>query len=181
MKTPAGMTERETVAVINRVIVKVAPKYRFGYHTDEDMIQYAFIEAIKVINAGKFRPPPGGNVAKQLEVFLRVHIPLRLLNLIRKQSCRYANRETVLNQTKYNLMHPLLAGDDITYVGTAEEDYEAVEREELIVKIRSSLTPTELKDFLKLMGGATVPKPRKEALYERLLDILLGDENEKAS
>ena len=72
------MTEQEVLAAIDKVANVLGPKFRFGYHSNDDMKQYAKLEAIKGI--GVFDASKG-----KLETFLWTHVRNRLSNLKRDQ------------------------------------------------------------------------------------------------
>ena len=40
-----GLSEQEIIEIINRISSRLGPKFRFGYHTNEDMRQQASLFA----------------------------------------------------------------------------------------------------------------------------------------
>ena len=179
MFIPEGLTEDEVIEIMNIASRKVAKKYRFGYLSNEDMEAHGVLEAIKVLNAGKFNPKPDGDLKKQLLGFLIIHIRNRCSNLRRKHSFRYASPDSINNQHKFLIMHPLQIhshglGDSNMF--SREGDVEdAFDYGELIEKIRSNLSIPLLKDYLKLTNGVKISASRKKILLERLKEILYGD------
>jgi len=76
MNIPQGMTESEVLDTIEKISHSLAGKFKFGYHSYDDMKQYAFMYGIDGLNS--YDPAKG-----QLENFLRSHIRNRLFNLKR--------------------------------------------------------------------------------------------------
>ena len=76
MKIPEGMTEQEVLDIIERVAIGLGYKFRFGYHSQDDMKQEARIEAIKGLE--KYEPSKG-----KLNTFLYTHVKNRLANFKR--------------------------------------------------------------------------------------------------
>ena len=78
MKIPEGYTEQEVVDIIDRVVNRIAHKFKFGYHTIDDMKQYGRMEAIMGIEKDY-------NPDLPLENFLYSHVHNRLFNIKRNQ------------------------------------------------------------------------------------------------
>lgn len=75
--------EEEIVRVIQNVARTIAPQFRFGYHSVEDMEQEGIMEALKVLETDKY------DVSRPLGNFLYVHVHNRLSNFRRKHYMRH--------------------------------------------------------------------------------------------
>lgn len=131
----SGYTESEVVNIIYNVANRLSYKYKFGYHSREDIVQQAALIAVKCLDGGdNGKKKISYDYSYPLENFLYVHIKNRLFNyrrdnyerLVRPcQSCdSFVNGECVAfnidkleckaycgwynrNQTKKNLMSPI--------------------------------------------------------------------------
>jgi hypothetical protein len=72
---PEGITETDFINMTDKIVRSIAMKFRFGYHSNEDMMQQGRFIAIKAISDGKFDESKGS-----LESFLWSHIRNRLSN-----------------------------------------------------------------------------------------------------
>lgn len=166
-----------------KIMTKVANEkkktWRFGYHSESDIVQQVYMHCIKVLNENKFVPRGEKPVETQLLNFLRIHTRNKLSNDIRNTMYRYAQPDSKNNATKWNLMHTLkIYSQNLQHSEIFAFDNEAegeIDKEQLIRKIRESLTIDQLKDFLKLQNDVKIPKARQTALCERIREIL-GDD-----
>lgn len=109
MKIPVGLTEDRTVAIMYAVSERVGPRFRFGYHSNEDMVQYAVLRSVEVLNEGRFQPKNDDDpvqVEKQLRAFLSTHLHRRLHNF-KRDNCKRPGNKSAANEAKFNIMHPL--------------------------------------------------------------------------
>lgn len=136
MIVPDGMTEEQVVEAIQKVAKRLAYKYRFGYHTVQDIEQEAFILVLKPDTQGKTLLEKYDG-KRPLENFLWTHLRNRLYNFKRdnyeriekpcfncplgayikdKDKCKaYHNKEDCdiyakwlnRNNSKKNLMNPV--------------------------------------------------------------------------
>lgn len=74
------VAEAEIVKALYEVSRAVSPRFRFGFHDNEDMIQQGIIEAFESFNKYKFDRP--------LKPFLRSCIHNGMFNFKRKNFCR---------------------------------------------------------------------------------------------
>lgn len=74
--------EQEILQITLNVVQGISNHLVFGYHTREDMIQQAVVEALSVLETEKYDPE------RPLENFLQVHIRNRLLNIRRREAFR---------------------------------------------------------------------------------------------
>lgn len=186
--------EAAITASIIRTAKAVGPRYKFGYHTDEDMIAEATLEGLQAIERGLYDP------LRPLENFLHVHMKNRLYNLMRKHylrleppcaccnpvtgaavaggeasPCRKWQNWRRRNATKQNLMRPLDAtainpdGEDSLYIN--DSSYEEAVASELEAVIDRNL-PVELRsDYRRLREGVFVPKGRTLRVREAVAKI----------
>ena len=98
-------SQDEIATILIRVARKLAPKFKFGYHSVEDMQQQAHIEALKAIPKFDLAKAKSTDRLIALENFLYSHVHNRLFNFKRdnymrpKQPCRrcrhFADEECV--------------------------------------------------------------------------------------
>lgn len=184
--------EAEVVAIIGRVSRAVAARYRFGYHDAEDMAQEATIEALEVIEEGKYDP------GRPLENFLYRHLRRRLSNFKRKywarmerpcSCCDVANPPAEpckkfedwrrRNATKRNIMRPIGMGQVNDEREVNMRDESEAHEEATIRELRSMIDrrlPVSLRaDYLRLLDGRSIPAERRESIREAVSSILRPD------
>lgn len=174
--------ETEIALIVMTIARAVGPTYRFGYHTDEDMVSQAILEAMKAIEKGAY------DATRPLENFLHVHMKNRLSNYKRKHyarrelPCKCCTPETVSpckkwvdwdlrNTTKKNLMRPLdvsAIADEGGFESTASDDAVANELESLI----DERLPVELRaDYRRMRDSVIVPENRRTKVREAVTKI----------
>jgi hypothetical protein len=169
-----GIPEEELIKIIQGVAARVGSKYRFGYHSKEDMIAQAVLEGIKILQAGKFTVGPAHSpdeIRKRLRGFLTTCISNRMSNYVRDHSCRYASVSNKYNTSKYNIMHPIKVGYQTFFFGDSL-DKNDVELAEVIRFIRSKLSIDQVKDFIRIQNGVSIPAARKTILLNIIKEIL---------
>lgn len=82
MKIPKGHTEKDVLDSIEVIVKGLAHKFKFGYHSQEDMAQEARIHCIEALE--RYEPSKG-----KLETFLWTHTKNRLANLKRNKYERH--------------------------------------------------------------------------------------------
>ncbi len=82
MYIPDGFTEEEVIQTIYRVARRLAHKFKFGFHSDQDIIQQAFIIVIQSDCLSKY------DTSRPLENFLASHLKNRLYNFKRDNYAR---------------------------------------------------------------------------------------------
>ena len=196
MNIPKGMTENEVVQIINKVVYRLAYKFRFGYHDIDDMKQQGRLLAIKALASGKY------DGKRPLENFLWTHVHNRLFNFKRDNferpntpcdSCsKLVNGECSVydiikdcplhtnwvrrNDAKKNLMKPL----DLSGINDEEESstkhfdniVKTLMYKELIDIIDEKLPVTLRKDWLLCKKDVHIPKNRRIKLQQAILVIL---------
>lgn len=197
--TPVGdaEAEEEIVRVIRRVARSVSRHFRYGYHTEEDMEGQGVVYALEVLGATRRDGSPAYDVARPLENFLHVHIKNRLMNEKRKHFTR-AERPcscceafgsprdpckrwvdwNARNASKQNLMRPLdvssVRDDGERNMSVASRVADDVAAGEVLDLIDRGL-PAEIRaDYLRMRGGVSVPKGRRQKVREAVLEII-GD------
>ena len=173
MKIPTTMTEAEVLATMTRVVDRIAHKYRFGYFDIEDIKQEAFIIAMEAMERY--------DEARPLENFLAVHVSNRLKNFKRDNFFRPdyvppSGKITNDNNTKRFLMEPL----DIDNIRDEHERnmrgddniVDELAKKELMGIVDASLDMSLRSDYLRILHGVYVPKPRREQIYEAIMQIL---------
>jgi hypothetical protein len=182
--------EEEIVSVIRRVSRSVAPSYRFGYLSNEDIEQQGVYEALLALEDGDYL------IDMPLENFMHVHIRNRLSNFRRKHykrieapckccdpsnppeyPCRKWLDWSARNATKANLMHTI----DVTSVSDESEanmrdDVPDAADDAIGAELRALVDrelPVELRrDYLQMLDGRAVPKARREKVRAAIIEIL---------
>ncbi len=201
-KIPEGMTEDEVMATINKVVNRLAYKYRFGYHDIDDIKQEGRLAAWKgLVKYDNKRP---------LENFLWTHVRNRLYNHKRdnferpdlpckecpfnaydeycdrstsgctkfedKLECDLYARWMKRNQRKRNIMSPVSFDVVVDETENNMKVYPDLDHEidmKQFFDIVETNIPLDLKaDLIRLRNGITIPKPRREKLYQVIRDIL---------
>ena len=167
------MTETEVLATITTVVNRIAHKYRFGYYDIDDIKQEAFIIAMEAMD----RYDEG----RPLENFLAVHISNRLKNFKRDNFFRPdyvppSGKITNDNNTKRFLMEPLdidnIRDEHERNMRGEENIVDELAKKELMNIIDTSLDMGLRGDYLRILHGVYVPKPRREQIYESIMQIL---------
>lgn len=201
MFIPAGMTEAQVLADIEKVIHEFASSYTFGYYELEDIQQEARMEAINALP--KYNPlDKDGNPTRPLTNFLFIHVRNRILNLRRKKYKRtdppcnicHNNRQNEhedgkicrkyivwkkRNSMKANLTRPL------TLDGISEEGEPSIAVDdkvpnmaninELREMINEKLDPSLRSDYLRILAKEKIPKARRTAVEAAIKEIVSED------
>lgn len=180
--------ENEIVRTIQKVARMIAPSYRFGYLSNEDMEQEGVYEALIAIEKGDY------DVTRPLENFMHVHIHHRLYNYRRKHyqrleapckccdpydppayPCQKWLDWSARNSTKQNLMRPL----DMSNIAdeseqNMREDSEVVD-DTIASELRTMLDrelPVDLRrDYLQMLDGKVIPKVRRQRVRDAVIEI----------
>lgn len=167
------MTETEVLATMTRVVDRIAHKYRFGYFDIDDIKQEAFIIAMEAMDRY--------DEARPLENFLAVHISNRLKNFKRDNFFRpdYVPPSGKIindNNTKRFLMEPLdidnIRDEHERNMRGEENIVDDLAKKELMSIVDTSLDMGLRSDYLRILHGVYVPKPRREQIYESIMQIL---------
>ena len=174
--------------IIERVSSRLGQKFRFGYHTIDDMKQQAALFAWEGIN-------DSWDDSRPLENFLWIHVRNRLYNFKRNNYCRpekpcdscplYVNHEctkfdnmldchlykgwTDRNTAKRNLMS--------SYSTVYEKEHESSALDKLFTKdiintVEENLHVYFREDWIRFINNLKLPKIRKDRLLEEVVTIL---------
>jgi hypothetical protein len=190
--------EAEFVAVWEKISKKLGYKFKFGYHSHEDMKQQAAIFALEGLkNYDKSRP---------LENFLWTHVRNRLFNYKRdnyqrpdkpcltcpffkekdsscssqcseftdKAECSLYSSWTKRNESKKNIMKPVTI-DNISENSkeiTNDNLLKNISNKEIIKIIDENISVKNRPIFLKLLGNSKVPKTEINKLIKEIKQIL---------
>lgn len=189
------MSEEEFLRIVDRIAGRLAPKFRFGYHSVEDMKQQARLEAIKGLEKYDNTRP--------LENFLWIHIRNRLFNFKRDnyerpdkpcfdcpfnaydrendecrefedfQYCELYDNWVKRNERRRNIMMPI----ELTNVDDHHEEnmkiYDQDKADKEMLEIIDRELPIQYRhDYLRLKHGMAVSKYRKAKLKQIISDIV---------
>ena len=198
MDIPNGMTEAEVIQIIEKVVHRLAYKFKFGYHDIDDMKQQGRLEAIKALDSGKY------DNSRPLENFLWTHVHNRLFNFKRDNyarpdtpcdDCSHTNDSgctkyitvddcplhrnwLMRNFTKRNLMQPLAMSkvDDEHEISMKAQDdiVGSLIHQEIVDLIETHLPIVLRRDWLLCKKSVKISKPRRNKLQEAIITILEG-------
>lgn len=196
---PEGMTEDELLEVIDGVVHRLAYKFRFGYHTIEDIMQDGRLEALKAL--------PRYDNERPLENFLWTAVRNGLFNNKRNKFSRpdlpcdacpfnaydkvnkkclkhedlmecvpYSNWDK-RNTNKKNIMNPIAIGgvsdqENERNMKTYDKVGEKMDLEEFFRLIDENIELSLKPDLIRMRNGISVPKPRREKVYKAIRAIL---------
>jgi len=195
---PNNITDEEFITVWEKISKKLGYKFKFGYHSHEDMKQQAAIFALEGLkNYDNKRP---------LENFLWTHVRNRLFNYKRdnyqrpdkpcftcpfykpndsacssgcsefknKSDCELFASWSKRNDTKKNIMKPV-GIDNVNENSTEIVDFnllDAISNKEIIKIIDNNISIKNRPIFLKLLGGSKVSKLEVNKLVKEIKKIL---------
>jgi hypothetical protein len=198
MRKLKNLTEKEAVDIIYKVARRLAPKYRFGYHSIEDMVQVAVEMALKKIETKYDEDRP-------LENFLAIVLRNGLFNYKRdnyerlekpcnncplkayikntdlctayesKLECKHYNIWDSGNVSRKNIMCAIdIDGvdDDKEKNMSTSSNMAILEKKEIIEFIEKNIPVEMYKDWLKLKTGNKIANKKKRELIETIKDIL---------
>ena len=188
MKIPDNHSEQEVLDVIDNIANRLCYKFKFGYHSPEDMKQQARLFAWEGLEKYDNKRP--------LENFLWTHVRNRLYNFKRNNYSRlekpcdtcefYINKKCTAfvdqeecnlykgwldrNNSKKNLMHSISVEFD-----QKEHEHSAIGT--LFAKEVSELLDEELhvrfrEDWIRLLNNLRLNKIRKDRILEEIKSIL---------
>ncbi len=193
--------ESEFLEVLDKITKKLIHKFRFGYHSAEDMKQQASIFALEALDRYDGKRP--------LENFLWTHVRNRLFNFKRnnyqrpdspcigckfhdknfdkskngcleftnKMDCHLYNNWFKRNENKKNIMQPSYIENDQEYFSSKFGSDVAGDKE--IVEFLDANIESEFREsYLKLKHGTKVNKDKFDKLKAHIL-TLLKDYNQR--
>lgn len=155
------MSADEVLATVTKVVDKIAPKYTFfGYEVD-DIKQESYL----ICRDGLLRYNSGEG---PLENFLSVHLPYRLINLIRKM-----HMSKTANEDKQKIYKPAQLEEGFNQDDSAlYSDYEHLDYGEMVRIINRELPASMRRDWLKMANDAPVSKVRDREIREIVREIV---------
>ena len=192
---PHNISEEEFILAINNVTKKLGHKFKFGYHSFEDMKQQATIFALECLSRyDKSRP---------LENFLWTHVRNRLFNYKRdnyqrpdkpclkceyydphlksssnncakfcnKTDCELYRLWEARNNNKKNLMTPQYIEDNSVF---SENDnfISNIANKEIIDIIDQNIPTSERENYLKLKNGIKITRSELSKLQIVIMEIV---------
>ena len=192
--------DNKTIQTIYRIARQLAPKYTFGYHSVEDIIQEAVIISLEVLKEKKY------DDSLPLENFLFVHLKNRLFNFkrdnyeriyepcqnckrFRRGKCKYYasgnfedcekyRRWQERNSSKKNLMSPVsidnVRNTNNEEAGMSKNSYilDEIEQKNLLKYIDENLPISFRRDYIKFKYNLKLPKSKMVSLTNKLKEIV---------
>ena len=156
MKIPDKMEEAEVIAIIQKVVNKIAPRYATKSYPVEDMKQEAVLMCMEAI--------PRYDGQRPLENFLSVHVSNRMKNFLR-------DNVKVKDQAKYRVANPDQLAHDIEH--TYNEDiYDRMDYKNMAAIVDENIPSSMRMDYLKMVSNFYVPKNRREEIIIFIEDLL---------
>lgn len=151
--------------IILKVIDRIAPKYTFSYYELDDIKQESFIICLEAVE--KY------DNSRPFENFISKHLSNRLKTLIRDKYSRSnieSEKHEKLNQSKKNLMD--LKSVDGSYKIYEDDIIERMSTSEAIQTLMRELPPSMRNNFYRLANGVSIQSSKKQALFEKVKEIL---------
>jgi DNA-directed RNA polymerase specialized sigma24 family protein len=198
---PSGVSEEEFLKVLDNISKRLGHKFKFGYHSFDDMYQQAAIFALEGLEKYDNKRP--------LENFLWTHVRNRLFNYKRdnykrpdkpcltcpffdknfkssnNQCTEFANHLDCelykkwhdRNDSKKNIMQPTTIEDQSLLRNKDNEDFQHIMgNKELIEKLDHNLQGEHREIFLRLKHGAKVNKTDIKKLQKHIQQIIADNE-----
>jgi hypothetical protein len=188
--------EGSGIFIINHVVNNLAPQFRFGYYTYNDMIQYGWQFALETLAKGLY------DATMPLEKYVYVGVFRKLFNLKRDKYFRNQppcagcplRHKTDKNlctahtdKMECEIYHEWskAATDKRILMGASHEYIEnfnpanhidEVEVTELYDLIDDRLAPELRSDYRRLLDGVAVPETRRKHVRSAIRTILEGDD-----
>ena len=190
-----NMSDDKVLAIINRVAKRLGPKFRFGYHSNEDMVQQAIIFALEGLKKYDNR--------RSLETFLWAHVHHQLYNFKRDHfqrpdtPCDKCDKGSLNNQgrcsiygnvhncdiymrwyrrnsAKRNLMNPItLAGvDDDNENNMSLPDLSFDSQREIFNVVDKHMPMDLFIDYTRLKQGVKISSNRRTKVLNKIREIL---------
>lgn len=192
---PHNISEEEFILAINNVTKKLGHKFKFGYHSFEDMKQQATIFALECLSRyDRSRP---------LENFLWTHVRNRLFNYKRdnyqrpdkpclkceyydpnlkvstnncakfcnKSECELYRLWEARNNNKKNLMTPQYIEDNSVF-SQNDNFISNIANQEIIDIIDKNIPTSERENYLKLKNGIKITRSELSKLQVVIMEIV---------
>lgn len=163
MITPSGMTEIETITIMQRVVEKIAPRYVTHGYSVGDMQQEAYIMCMEAL--------PRYDNARPLENFLSVHVSNRMKNFLR-------DNVKIKDEKKHKIVKPTQLTHDVVKV--YEENFEEkLDFQDMAGIVDANMPAAMRMDYLKMVHDFYVPKQRRLEIAGFIQDLLKAHGYEK--
>jgi DNA-directed RNA polymerase specialized sigma24 family protein len=151
-----------------KVIDRIAPKYTFGYYETDDIKQESYIICLEALS--KY------DNSRPFENFISKHLSNRLKTLIRDKYSRSnieSPKHEKLNQNKKNLMD--LKSGDGQFKIFEDNIIDRMSTDEAIDMLMRELSPSMRNNFYRLANGVSIQSAKKQALFDKIKEILGED------
>jgi DNA-directed RNA polymerase specialized sigma24 family protein len=151
-----------------KVIDRIAPKYTFGYYDVDDIKQESYIICLEALSKYDQNRP--------FENFISKHLSNRLKTLIRDKYSRSnidSPKHEKLNQNKKNLMD--LKSSEGQLKIFEDNIIDRMSNDEAIEILMRELPPSMRNNFYRLANGVSIQSAKKQALFDKIKEILGED------
>lgn len=191
-----NVSEEEFLKVLDNISKRLAHKFKFAYHSFEDMKQQAAIFALEGLE--KY------DNSRPLENFLWTHVRNRLFNYKRNnyqrpdkpcfncplfdpsykcsnnQCSKYTNKQdcdlyaawSKRNDTKKNIIQPTYIEDESTHTCKKQDISSVIQNQEIINFLDSNIQNEYRESYLKLKHGLKIPKQQLIKLQNHIFKIM---------
>lgn len=190
MKIPQGMTEQTVLSTIERLAIRFAHKFKFGFYDVDDIKQEIYIMGLDALDRYDGRVP--------LENFLAVHIKNRLKSLKRDKymrdgyvctycnneqpDCQYCYKRMLKNNAKKHLIEPLdidgISDESEPNMWNQSDTTLDVMIQEYISLIDKYLNINYRIDYIKMRNGTYVSKNRRQEI-ETVINNIIGEHKDE--
>lgn len=193
---PNGVSTEEFLKVLDNISKRLANKFRFAYHSVDDMKQQAAIFALEGLkNYDNKRP---------LENFLWTHVRNRLFNYKRNNyqrpdkpchSCPFFDKHCKLstnqcekftnkydcdlyaswakrNEVKKNIIQPTYIDPIIHQTSHTDNFISSIQNQELVLFLDTNIEPEYRETYLKLKHGIKISKADLKKLKTHILELM---------
>jgi len=200
---PHNVSESEFLKVLDNISKRLAHKFKFAYHSFEDMKQQAAIFALEGLEKYDNKRP--------LENFLWTHVRNRLFNykrnnyqrpdkpcngcpffdktfqLSNNQCSKFSNKIECSpyaswykrNESKKNIIQPSYIEDNTKYSGKIKDISSIIQNQEIINFLDNNIKTEYREYYLKLKHGIKIPKQQLVKLQNYILKLMESDEWKK--
>ena len=194
-KLPKGVSQEDFLTALDNITKRLASKFRFAYHSIEDMKQQAAIFALEGLkNYDKNRP---------LENFLWTHVRNRLFNYKRNnyqrpdnpcitcpffdkhfqnsnnQCSKFTNKNDCelyapwakRNEAKKNIIQPNSI-DNTSHLNPSANYDTLIENKEIISFLDNNIGPEYRESYLKLKNGSKISKTELNKLKLYIFQLM---------
>lgn len=191
-----GVKESEFLEVLDNISKRLVHKFKFAYHSFDDMKQQAAIFALEGLEKYDKKRP--------LENFLWTHVRNRLFNYKRNnyqrpdkpcfscplfdklyknsnnQCLEYVNKEDCelysawkkRNETKKNIVQPAYIEDEINYSTKNYDISDVIQDKEIVNFLDDNIGHEYREYYLKLKHGSKVPKQQLNKLKQHIQKLM---------